>query len=458
MPGKTLRQIMNEQAGLQRYQAGQMPLPFPVASAREGEARTGQPGFSNEDLAAMLRAHAGGGGQGGLPEFGVSPGAPLAPEPSPGAFPGELGGIGAGAPAPDQQAAEDPMAFQRRIGEFYASQGIQLPAPEGLIQDPEQGAMGRSIKEMVASASQPGVALAEEPAITPDTAPAPAEPQQAESAFYDVQGEGDLERARAEGKLQQLGAFRDVAEGFGKLGTMTSGAQILSGLPQQKPYRAEGIREEMRRVEVAEDQRREQEMVEIAAGGAAGRAGQVSAQKALTAERKRILSDTRLRQLKSFRDAAGTVKSLVRSGNPLAAKNAAVKLARAMGDVGMLSNLDIQRWTKRPGWVGTVDQLVEFMTNAPAQGLLDQMHDTADEIYQHNLRMLDEERRTAIDSFKEFHPGAATEKLENLFGKERPQAEVTREGFVTMKHPRLGTMAVPKNKVNAALRKNWSRA
>lgn len=451
MPGKTLRQIMNEQAGLQRYQAGQMPLPFPVASAREGEARTGQPGFSNEDLAAMLRAHAGGGGQGGLPEFGVSPGAPLAPEPSPGAFPGELGGIGAGAPAPEQEAAGDPMAFQKRIGEFYASQGINLPPPEGLIQDPQRGALGRTISEMVASASQPGVALAEEPAATPEVAPEPA-PERA--PFYDVQQEGDLERARAEGKLQQLGAFRDVAEGFGKLGTMTSGAQILSGLPQQKPYRAEGIREEMRRVEVDEHQRREQEL----AGAEAGIRGRLGAQKSLMTERKRILADTRVRQLKSFRDAARTVLELTRGeASALAKKGSAIKLARAMGDVGMLSNLDVQRWTRRPGIEGTADQFIEWVKSKPSQGLIDQIRDTAQTLYDQNLHDIDNERDAAISSFQTLNPGVDTQSLEDLYGKVRAK-DAAREGYILMTHPRLGNKTVHKDDVPAAKRKNWTVA
>lgn len=235
--------------------------------------------------------------------------------------------------------------------------------------------------------------------------------------LFDVREEGDLRRGRARQELERLGAFREIAEGLGRMGEMTTAGEILLGRAPES-FRAEGIRDLMRRAEVRDAQEREQMTAEAIAGGKQ----RLGMRDALLTERKRILSDTRVRQLKSFRDASKTVMKLVKSGNPLAAKNAAIKLARAMGDVGMLSNLDIQRWTKRPGWVGTVDQLTEFFTNAPAEGLLDQMHDTAEEIYAHNINMLDTERQAAMSSFQEFNPGAPTRPLENLFGPERPKA------------------------------------
>ena len=421
MPQKTIRQILNEQ-GLDGGLAG-----------------------------LVVRA---GGAFGGI----TSPSPQMPP------IPGRAPGV---APFPTQAQAQAPAPGPANLQALLGHQ--QQPGAHGAmllglartigITPPTGGLTGKFAAQRALAGSgaisQPG-APGVQPSPFPD-APLPPEAEvteEVQAPFPEIEQPGDLQRATAQSRLDELGAYRGIAESLGSLGGITSASQILSGLPQQKPFQAEGIRDLMRREEVGAEQRREQQMAEIATGAR----GRVDAKKALSTERTRILSDTRVKNLKSFRDAAHTVMKLVKSGNPLGARGAAIKMARAMGDVGALSKSDIKFWLKRPGAEGTLDELMTYLQSKPTKEFLEQLHATAETIYKQNIQELDSERQVAISSFKEFNPGANTKPLENLFGKERPQAEVTRAGFVSMTHPRLGTMAVPKNKVNAALRKNWTRA
>jgi hypothetical protein len=312
---------------------------------------------------------------------------------------------------------EDPLAqrptIKQALGESLEALDPLIDAPVSWMQRGGAGIQEKA-RAAVEAASEPAPEELEEipaeelpPPEEADTTQIPEE-REPRGALPEVTQEGDLARANARREIERLEGFRMMAEGLGQMGQIPVAGDIMLGreLPR---FKAEGLRRRIKRLSEQEDLRFRAALK----GAVVGPAGT----KALKEERTRILSDTRIRNLKKFKDAAATVMQLVRSGNPLAAKGSAVKMARAMGDVGALSREDVNRWTRRPGAAGTLDQLLEFIKSEPTPEFLDQLFRTAQDVHGSNSTSLDEEREATLESFRALNPGVDTSPLEQLFGK-----------------------------------------
>ncbi len=182
-------------------------------------------------------------------------------------------GIPGGAPSAADFGGSPQIGGVLREGPVGASSALGAPRPEApanlqemLGQQQQPGAHGAMLSGLGGAISGLGGALGMTPpmgdirsalagsgAVSPPQAPdaqevvtPPISDAPRERELPDIEEPGDLRRAQAEQRLGRLGGLRDVAEGFGRLGEITSGAQLRLGV-QPDRFVAEGIREEMGR-------------------------------------------------------------------------------------------------------------------------------------------------------------------------------------------------------------------
>jgi len=218
------------------------------------------------------------------------------------------------------------------------------------------------------------------------------------------QDERDLKSAELERDVRRKRGLKDMAEGLGNI-QMTTVGQMMYGERPEK-FIAEDARRDVSEAEFAaapendpnsELSRATRSMMQgmgipvdanmsysqmmsmgplMGSSAEAAYERQTASGDAIATERARILKDTTWKDFEGRLLEASNMKTMM-DVNPLGVRASVIALVKSSGESGRLSDQDIQRFKRRAGWEGYLDEAHEFvfsdMTDAYKKQLRDLM-------------------------------------------------------------------------------------
>lgn len=304
--------------------------------------------------------------------------------------------------------------------------------PAGLGAPPSTEGLARELSEPSAAGAVPP--YASNPLLSQMLKPG-GEPKRFDAPVPEA-APAEAEPMSEEERLRKMRALQSIADA-GRGATFQTEADIMLGLPAWQPQTPRpltgeiaGQEAKMARAADEESKTRQQQLKaasqldylktqtdsakDLARIKAASVDPKAAVNKELAEQSKSLNTSTSIRSLKEAARKGQMIREKLAAGG-LEAYTAAIQLARGSGEVGTMTDKDIDRWNSRPGLQGVFDKGYKLVASDMSPELKQALMDAADRLENISRQGLKEEYEDRARRVKYLHQDIDPEYIDRFF-------------------------------------------